>query len=559
MDDLAILVCGKTGVGKSTLVNSILRADLVPTGGPGSRSEPSTAALDSVTTRIEEVTGNVRGANIRVFDSPGLQDGTDRDDEYLDMMSKVVDRSDLVLYCFEMTASRWLTADKIAIELITKRFGVEFWSKCVVVLTKANQFQFSKRTKTPQMQAEWCAYCEKAFLDITATFKKKLQALLPKEHCEIIDSIPVIAAGSNEDDPEDRTLLFVAPDVRDQDYLAEMWVKCLLRLPPNEKRLAFLIAADFEEIRSKEVELTDIKIQEEELRDSISAANIEEMESKEDLTDIKSQEKNLRVSQTALSANFLQEKKLRHSIRAANVEEMTSKEDLTSQDTVSQTALSANFLQEERLQDGIKAADLKSKEDLTGIKSQEKNLPDNQTALSAHILQEEKLCDSIRAAANFEKMKSKEDLTRNHTASSANLSAKPVADSSSAQSEIVQMLYTLAKENDVKINLNNKQTEEAIKAKSESLSYGQLLVGTITSCAATGAVIGHRLEVAANVAALLIPGLQPASLTLTVGRVALRGVMGTCVGAGVGAGVGAIAGTVLAIEKWISSSGNTHM
>eukprot|EP00731_Ephydatia_muelleri_P012976 Em0007g286a len=224
MNDLAILVCGKTGVGKSTLVNSILRADLVPAGGPGSRLEAfdSTTALDPVTSRIEEVTGNVRGANIRVFDSPGLQGGTDRDDEYLDMMSKVVDRSDLVLYCFEMTASRWLAADQIVIELITKRFGVEFWSKCVVVLIKANQFQFFRRTKNPQKQAEWCAQCEKAFLDITATFKKKLEALLPKEHYKIIESIPVIAAGGNEDDPEDRSLLFVAPDVRDQDYLAEI-------------------------------------------------------------------------------------------------------------------------------------------------------------------------------------------------------------------------------------------------------------------------------------------------------------------------------------------------
>ena len=552
MDDVAILVCGKTGVGKSTLVNSIFRADLVPTGGPGSRSEPSTAALDPVTSRIEEVTGNVRGANIRVFDSPGLQDGTDRDDEYLDMMSKVVDRSDLVLYCFEMTASRWLAADQIAIELITKRFGVEFWSKCVVILTKANQFQFSKRTKNPQKQAEWCAYCEKAFLDIMATFKKKLEALLPKEHYIIIESIPVIAAGGNEDDPEDRTLLFVAPDVKDQDYLAEMWVKCLLRLPPNEKRLAFLIAADFEEIRSKEVELTDIKSQEEELRDSISAANIEEMESKEDSTDIKSQEKNLRVSQTA---NFLQEEKLRHNIRAANVEEMTSKEDLTSQDPVGQTALSANFLQEERLQHCIRAADLESKEDLTGIKSQDKNLQDNRTAISANLLQEENFFDSIRAAANFEKMKSKEDLPRNQTALSANLSAKLVADSSSAQSATAPKSYPTAKKNDVQINLNAKQTEEAIKAKSESLSFGQLLVGTITSCAATGAVIGYKIELAANVATLFIPGLQPTSYTLTVGRVALQRLMG----AGVGAVVGAIAGTVLAIRKWISSSGHTHM
>ena len=440
MDDLAILVCGKTGVGKSTLVNSILRADLVPAGGPGSRleSSDSTTALDPVTSRIEEVTGNVRGANIRVFDSPGLQDGTDRDDEYLDMMSKVVDRSDLVLYCFEMTASRWLAADQIAIELITKRFGVEFWFKCVVVLTKANQFQFSKRTKNPQKQAEWCAYCEKAFLDIMATFKKKLEALLPKEHYKIIESIPVIAAGGNEDDPEDRTLLFVAPDVKDQDYLAEMWVKCLLRLPPNEKRLAFFKAANFEEMRSKDVDLTDVKSQEEDLRDQIRAANVKEINPKEDLTGIKSQEKNSQ----------------------------------------------------------------------TGIKSQEEN---SQIALSA------------------------------------NLSTMPVGGSPAAQSATAPISYTPVKENNVQINLNDKQTEEAIKAKSESLSFFNIVLGSM----AMGACIGGKVETAIQAGTLVIPGLQAASLTYHIGRVAIQGVTGISVGAGVGAGVGLVAGTIWAIGKWL--------
>ena len=104
MAELCILVCGKTGVGKSTLVNSILGKDVVKTGGPGCRSQSQPgpfSSLSAVTAGITRASGCVEGVNVTVYDSPGLQDGHGKDESYLDQIREVFDQAHLTLYCFE--------------------------------------------------------------------------------------------------------------------------------------------------------------------------------------------------------------------------------------------------------------------------------------------------------------------------------------------------------------------------------------------------------------------------------------------------------------------------
>ena len=129
---LKILICGKTGIGKSTLLNALLGQDVFETGGP------ATKTVNRVTTEVKSVRTNIQDVLLEIFDSPGLQDCTDNDRKYLDDMKKKCKDFCLILYCIDMTTMRWDDKDSKTIELLTKSFGQEMWKKAILVLTKAN-------------------------------------------------------------------------------------------------------------------------------------------------------------------------------------------------------------------------------------------------------------------------------------------------------------------------------------------------------------------------------------------------------------------------------------
>ena len=81
---LKILVCGKTGCGKSTLLNTILGRYLFKIGGPGDGDDD--CGFKPVTQNVTSVCTTMQNVLLEIFDSSGLQDGTGRDDEYLDDM-----------------------------------------------------------------------------------------------------------------------------------------------------------------------------------------------------------------------------------------------------------------------------------------------------------------------------------------------------------------------------------------------------------------------------------------------------------------------------------------
>ena len=66
MQELRILVTGKTGQGKLTLINGILSA----------RVAVEEAGATRCTTQVEMFSKTIKGVPIKVFDSPGLQDRT---------------------------------------------------------------------------------------------------------------------------------------------------------------------------------------------------------------------------------------------------------------------------------------------------------------------------------------------------------------------------------------------------------------------------------------------------------------------------------------------------
>ena len=118
------LVCGKTGVGKSSLINSLVGREACNVNDPGISASFAPGTLEVSSTSID-----IKGSPVLAWDSPGLQDGLGKDAQYLQSMYEKCKDVDVVLYCIDMTTSRLTDSDKEDIRGLTQKFGFEFWKK----------------------------------------------------------------------------------------------------------------------------------------------------------------------------------------------------------------------------------------------------------------------------------------------------------------------------------------------------------------------------------------------------------------------------------------------
>ena len=96
--------------------------------------------LDRETSVVTTYSCNHRSVNVTVWDSPGLQDGTNQESQYLEDMKKKCSDMDLSIYCVSLKETRFFEGcpDIIAMKKLTNLFGKRMWENAMFVLTFAN-------------------------------------------------------------------------------------------------------------------------------------------------------------------------------------------------------------------------------------------------------------------------------------------------------------------------------------------------------------------------------------------------------------------------------------
>ena len=139
--DVNILVIGRTGQGKSALINSLIEL--------GEEIVPEGSLTDCCTTTSQSYTypNIIPGVNVTIIDSPGLQDNQNKEHKYIQGIKNECNEISLVLYCMKMTDHRFTNDDEVAIKKFHQVFGQKFWERVVFVLTFANDERLKKWDK----------------------------------------------------------------------------------------------------------------------------------------------------------------------------------------------------------------------------------------------------------------------------------------------------------------------------------------------------------------------------------------------------------------------------
>ncbi|CAI8054944.1 Translocase of chloroplast 34 homolog, chloroplastic [Geodia barretti] len=182
---IEIVITGTPGVGKSTLVGALVGKPAAKTGHQMLRAESMARSTEH----------EMEGVEVVVWDSPGLQNGSENEECLADLKGKCSNVS-TVVYCIDISATRssGLTAAEIAqndqstIQKLTTTFGSNWWKRSIFVMTRANVLETALKVK-PNV--------EKRFNDRLQDWKERIHATLIETGVpeEVAYKMPVEPAG----------------------------------------------------------------------------------------------------------------------------------------------------------------------------------------------------------------------------------------------------------------------------------------------------------------------------------------------------------------------------
>lgn len=202
---------------KSTLVNGIIGKKVAKVAKVGS-------TLKSETKKVVCYNNTEKEVKLVVCDTPGLQDGANRDSAYIKDIKDTCKNIDLIMFAIRMDIARFNhdSGDYKTMEILTEAFGKDFWRHAMLVLTFANKVDNPEIPRDDEFELEKVAFFERKLSEwedaLIQTLEEDLH--IPKE---ISFKVPVVPAGiHNERD---------LPGY--QFWFSKLWGKATNRMSKN--------------------------------------------------------------------------------------------------------------------------------------------------------------------------------------------------------------------------------------------------------------------------------------------------------------------------------------
>lgn len=214
--DLVFLLVGRTGVGKSSTVNSLMGKEIAIVGD----YEATTMAIEEYDTQINQIP-------FKVIDTPGLCDDLEElenDYKYLEMMRSQVKQIDCMWFVSRLDETRVTNDEKRGIKLISEAFGAEVWQHAVIVFTFANSIPSDRYLEALEKRTE-------LIREVIAKYTDSETAI----------NIPSVAVDNTNE---------ITPD--GEKWLGELYTKIFTRIAQKATSTFLLATAD--SIRPKKAE-----------------------------------------------------------------------------------------------------------------------------------------------------------------------------------------------------------------------------------------------------------------------------------------------------------------
>ncbi|MEH2266091.1 GTPase [Nostoc sp.] len=223
-EKFVFLLIGRTGVGKSSLINKLMDKEVTAT----SRRKATT--LD-----VKFYDNDINGVKFTIVDTPGLCDDIaeeGKDQKYIELIRSEVNSIDLLWFVTPIYEPRIRRDELDGIKIITEMFGIDIWKHSIIIFTFADKadddYLIQLEERTQDIQEAIAKVIETTTRKYTNINQIELEIARGKE---IASQIPSVAADNKKSEK--------TPDGK--NWVAELYTQAFVRIS-ERGTIPFLLA-----------------------------------------------------------------------------------------------------------------------------------------------------------------------------------------------------------------------------------------------------------------------------------------------------------------------------